>query len=285
MRLNGPGVAVERAEVQDVPVLRFALGSMRSAERTTILYERFRARLASRLGCRVEIVPRRTYAEANELLRTGVAQAGTVCAGAYAVGRAQFGLRQLVVPEIRKRATYRAYVVTRTGDPRRSFDELRGAVFAFSDPLSNAGYRWVVTRLHDRGTPPDRFFARTHFTYSHDKTIQAVRDGIADAGVVHDSVFEALARERPELRRELTVVDRSPDFPNPPVVISPRAPPELGARLRDVLLGLTSDGEGQAILHELGISRYVAVDESAYDDIARGWAALGVIDLGSPRSR
>ncbi|MBI4951719.1 MAG: PhnD/SsuA/transferrin family substrate-binding protein [Myxococcales bacterium] len=278
---SGPKV-VAGAEVglEEAP-LRFVFASVLSPERSTLPASRFASYLMGRLKRRVEIVRRKTYAELNDLLRTGSAEAGLVCAGAYTVGRAQFGLRALVTPTVDDSATYRALVITRKDSGRTRLEDLRGTVFAFSDPLSNGGYRHVAAALHALGTTPAAFFARTLFTYSHDNTIQAVRDGIADAGSVDSLIWDDLVRESPAIQDKLAIIDSSREFPSNPVVVSPHASRELAEDLARVLAGMPSDAAGKEVLKDLGISGFVKLPDAAYDPIAQSWRELGVLPAPS----
>lgn len=262
------------ARPEQSPV-RFVLASVLSPDRSTLPAARFASHLTARLGRPVTIVRRRTYREVNDLLRNGHADAGIICAGAYAVAHEEFGLRILAGTVVNGATTYRAYVITRRGSGKARLDDLAGAVFAFSDPLSNTGYRYVAHVLHARGTSPSRFFGRTFFTYSHDNTIRAVRDGIADAGVVDSLVWDQLLGEDPRLANEVEIIDRSDEFPNSPVVVSPRADADLVARLSRALHDMPSDAAGAEILHDLGISGFTDVPESAFDPIVASWRELG----------
>jgi phosphonate transport system substrate-binding protein len=282
---SGPVTAVGetgKADHAEQQAVRFVLTSILSPDRTTLPQARFATHLAARLDRPVSILRRRTYSELNDLLRNGHADAGIVCAGAYAVAHAEFGLRIVAGTVVDGQTTYRAYVIARRAARKRSLDDLRGSVFAFSDPLSNSGYRHVAAVLHGRGTTPSGFFGKTFFTFSHDNTVQALRDGIADGGVVDSFVWDELLREDSRLADEVEVIERSPPFPNSPVVVSPRAHADLEPRLRRALLAMSDDVEGRAILRDLGISGFVEVAESAYEPIVASWRELGVIRAAQP---
>jgi phosphate/phosphite/phosphonate ABC transporter binding protein len=261
--------------------LRFAYASVLSPERSTLTYAHLASYLAARIGRDVEIVRRRTYAELNELLRNGNALAGIVCTGAYAIGHDQWGLQAMALPEVEGQLTYRSYLITRREPGIQTLEDLQGRVFAFSDPLSNSGFRYVAAELLRRGTSPDEFFSRFFFTYSHDNTIEAVRDGIADAGSIDSLVWDYLVRTDPRITSDLRVIGRSEEFPINPVVVSPHASPELTRTLTNVFLTMAEDPEGAELLEELGVSRFVPPTSSSalgYEAIARSWRDLGVIN-------
>jgi phosphonate transport system substrate-binding protein len=267
--------------------IRFVYASVLSPERSTLTYARLGAYLSTKLGREVEIVRRRTYAELNELLRTGGAEAGLVCTGAFAEGEDKFGLRPIAIPVIDGKRTYRSYVIVRRDSGLTSFEDLEGVTFAFTDPLSNSGFRYVAAKLHALGLEPERFFARILFTYSHDNSIEAVLDGIVDAGSVDSLVWEELVRMDPDLGRDVVVIEQSEDFPINPVVAAPATDSVLRARIAETFLSMAADSTGMEILQTLGTEAFVEPSEetlAGYRAIARSWQELG-LDPSSPRPR
>ncbi|MBW2712696.1 MAG: phosphate/phosphite/phosphonate ABC transporter substrate-binding protein [Deltaproteobacteria bacterium] len=282
VRLKGP-IAEEYTEGTSAEKpIRFALASVVSPELSTISYARFSTYLTLHLHQDVEIVRRKTYSEINELLRNGSVDAGLVCTGAYAKAREDFGLKMLMVPVVYGSTSYQAYIITRADKPFESIDDLKGSTFAFSDPLSNTGYRYIAALLLDRESTPDEFFQHTFFTYSHDNTIQAVHDGIADAGVVDSLVWDQFVLSNQGTPNELAIVQRSEEFPINPIVVSPKANAELANQLKQVLLDMPSDPAGRQALSDLGITGFSKIPESDYDPIVASWRKLGVITDDPP---
>jgi phosphonate transport system substrate-binding protein len=270
-----PLLADDRAETP----IRFVYASVLSPERSTLTYARLGAYLSTKLGRQVKIVRRRTYAELNELLRTGSAEAGLVCTGAFAVGEDEFGLQPIAIPVIDGKRTYRSYVIVRHDSGLASFEDLEGVIFAFTDPLSNSGFRYVAAKLHALGLEPERFFARILFTYSHDNSIEAVLDGIVDAGSIDSLVWDELVRANPNLGRDVVVIEQSEDFPINPVVVAPATDPTLRARITETFLSMAGDPAGEDVLQALGVDSFVEPGEEAlagYRAIARSWRELGL---------
>jgi phosphonate transport system substrate-binding protein len=115
------------------------------------------------------------------------------------------------------------------------------------------------------GYNPETFFARTFFTYSHDDAIRAVADGLADGAAVDSLVYDfALARE-PALAKQVRVIGKSMPFGAPPVVVGPGVRPQLRAELYELLITLHQSAEGRAVLQSLGVDRFIAIDDSAYE--------------------
>ena len=148
-----------------------------------------------------------------------------------------------------------------------SLADLRGRVFAFSDPMSNTGWLAPTYALARLGESPEAFFRRTIYTYSHDNSIRAVADHLVDGAAVDSLVFESSVDRWPELKRRLRVVDRFGPYATPPVVAGPGLAGAREARLRALLLERADDPEGRRILDDLEIDSFTLLEDRAYDGV------------------
>jgi phosphonate transport system substrate-binding protein len=124
--------------------------------------------------------------------------------------------------------------------------------------------------LRQQKESPETFFARTIFTYSHDRSIVSVMEGIADGAAVDSIIYESLAQENPEVGRLTKVVHRSPEFGIPPVVVPRHIKPETAALLKDLFLSAHIDPDGRKALAEIGVERFVEADETLYHPVSQG---------------
>ncbi|MFN3928072.1 MAG: phosphate/phosphite/phosphonate ABC transporter substrate-binding protein [Thermoflexus sp.] len=279
VRLNTEGegavVAPERAPGR-LP-LRVAVAPVISPRATFETYSPLLDYLAHRLDRPVELLQRPTYSEINDLIRTGQADVGFVCGGAFVEGEREGYMELLVVPQISGTTTYHALIIVRVDSSFYQLEDLRGRRFAFTDPLSNSGRLYVQYRLAQMGETPEGFFRDTFFTYSHDNSIRAVAQGLADGASVDSLVYESLSRSEPALIAKIRVIERSPPFWIPPVVVHPELAPGLKEALRQAFLEMHGDPRGQKALAVLGVERFVPPDPAAYEDIrrmaarVRGW--------------
>jgi phosphonate transport system substrate-binding protein len=263
-----------RASPQPTPTLtspqtqtpiRIAIAAILSPRTTYRVYKNLAAYLEKRLGEPVEVIQPATYAETNELLRTRQVDLGFICTGPYIQGHQEFGLELLAIPEINGERTYRSYIIVPAESPAQQWEDLRGTVFAFTDPLSLSGYLSVLYLLHSAGETPDRFFARTLFTYSHENSVRAVGEKWVDGAAVDSLVYEAMAQETPFYRENIRIIWRSVPYGAPPVVVHPGLDPARKAQLQRILLEMDRDPEGRATLALLGVSRFVLPDDRLYD--------------------
>lgn len=245
--------------------LRLAVAAILSPEGNIESYGALAEYLGSELDQPVEIVQRRTYEEINDLLESGDVDIGFICTSAYVRGHDDFGLRLLAAPQIDGESVYRSELIVPSGSSAETMEDLRGAVFAFTDPISTTGRVYPTHLVEQLGYTPDSFFRRYFFTYSHEAAIEAVAAQVADGAGVDSLVLEFVRARRPDL--PVRVIDRSQAFTIPPVVASPMLAEEDASRIQALLLSLADDPKAKGVLTILGVDGFVAVDNASYDGI------------------
>lgn len=247
--------------------LRIAVGAVLSAEGTIEAYADLAEYMGELLDRPVEIVQRRTYAEVNDLVEAGEVDLAFVCTSAYVTGHAAGYMDLLVVPEIDGKTTYHSSIIVPGGSAANSIADLRGTRFAFTDPMSLTGRVYATSAVLALGESPETFFGQTVFTYSHDRAIAAVAAGVVDGAGVDNLVLDHLIAADPSLVNRVRIIDVSPEFGIPPVVVPSNTPAAVRALFEELLLGLSSDVDGPSILASLGVDRFVTVTDEVYDDV------------------
>jgi len=255
----------DRPPTAHVAPLRVAVAAVISPKGNLESYGPLLDYLAARLDRPVEMVQRRTYAQVNELIRQGEVDVAFVCTSAYIAGKRDFGMQLLIAPVINGQAIYYSYLIVPTDSPAQDIVDLKDKMFAFTDPISTSGRNYPVWLLRQMGYDPETFFARTFFTYSHDDAIRAVADGLADGAAVDSLVYDFALKREPALAGQVKMIGSSMPFGAPPVVVGPDTHPELRAELTTLLATLHETAEGRAVLQAMGVDRFVAIDDSAYD--------------------
>lgn len=254
--------------------LRIAIAGIMSPSRTLVAYDQLVSYLQTRLGMRVVVDQGSSYAEVNELLRTGQADVAFICSRAYVEGHTQFGLQLLLAPEVQGKLTYESYLIVPSDSAATSLADLRGKRFAFSDPLSNSGRLAAEYQVYLAGETPDTFFGSHEYTGSHDNSILAVADHIFDGAAVDSLVYQYVVARSPDVGRRTKVIAEWGPYGMPPVVSSPLLPPTLRDRVRGALQTMDQSTDGRVALAALGIGRFVPIDDHAYDSIRAMLAAL-----------
>lgn len=279
------GSIIHLSELRPLPVnpagevvpLRVAVAAVISPKGTAGSYQSLLDYLSARLDRQVELVQRRTYSEVNDLIESGFVDMAFVCTSAYVAGHDKFGMELLAAPQVNGETTYYSVLIVPGGSPAQSMTDLRGKVFAFTDPMSNTGRVYPTFLVQQLGSTPDEFFARTFFTYSHDDAIHAVADGLADGAAVDSLVYDFAVASDPALATKTRIIHRSPPFGIPPVVVSPGVRPQLRAELQTILLGMSDDPDGLRGLQAIGVDKFVLIDDSAYDSVRELLAQVGPV--------
>lgn len=247
--------------------LRVAVAAVISPKGTVESYSPFLDYLEVKLNRPIELVQRRTYLEVNDLIEHGEVDIAFVCTSAYIQGHDLFGMELLVAPQVGGETTYNSYLIVPTSSNAQSMDDLRGKVFAFTDPISLSGRVYPTYVIQQLGFTPEEFFARTFYTYSHDEAIRAVASRMADGAAVDSLVYDyAIARD-PALAEKVKVIHRSPDFGIPPVVVSPFTRPQVKEELQSLLLEMANDADAHDALASIGVEQFVLIDDNAYDTV------------------
>lgn len=247
--------------------LHIAVGAMITPRAGFAYYKQLLEYIGGELGRKVEFVDRESYAEINELLRSGGLDAAFVCSGPYVDGHDEFGLELLVVPQAYGQTVYHSYIIVPTDSTARTLEDLRGGTFAFTDPQSNSGKLAPTYMLSKMGETPETFFGNYVFTYAHDKSIKAVAMGMADGAAVDSLIWEYANRTDPEYTSRTRVILKSPPYGIPPFVVRPGLDQEVKEGLKRVLLYAHEDERGMRILGGMMVERFVQADDEAYNTV------------------
>jgi phosphonate transport system substrate-binding protein len=266
-RHEAAGAGAGSASSPPSDLLRMAVAPVLSPAATSDLYEDLSDYLGEKMGRPVELVQGKTYGEINDLVKSGDVTLALVCTNPYLEGREEFGMELVVAPQVDGDTVYYSLLIVGSGMEAESLADLRGATFAFTDPLSNTGRLAPLYQLAQMGESPDSFFSRTIFTYAHDSSIQAVADGVVMAAAVDSVVYEYVRETQPSLIAKVEVVERWGPFGIYPFVVNPRLDPQLKADLRQVFLEMDEESEGRAILRHLKVDRFAVPDDSIYDSV------------------
>lgn len=228
----------------------------------------WRSYLETRLKRPVVFVQRASYREIIDMLRGRQLAVAWICGAPYV--RHANELRLLAVPVWEGRPVYQSYLIVPAVETRtRSIVDLRGKIFAYSDPDSNSGYLFPIFALSALRERSNTFFARTFFTWGHRKVVEAVAAGLADGGAVDGYVWETLNKLHPEITAGTRVAAKSPDFGFPPLVAhAGLARAELAATQR-VLLGMVDDTDGRSLLQRLNLDGFAPGNDALFDGIRR----------------
>ncbi len=257
----------QTASISDPKQLRVAIAAMISPKETLVYYEEILNYIGSEVGYEVTLIQRKTYSEVNKLFPKRLIDLAFVCSGPYANEQAKYKFEGLATPIVRGKPYYQSYMIVQKNSSYNSLEDLRGRIFAFTDPDSNTGSLVPRFWLYQRNEDPESFFNRIIYTYSHDNSILAVAKGLVDGAAVDGHKWEFYNAKNPAFTSKTRVIKKSDHFGSPPLVASSFLPPQLKANIQNVILTMHKSDIGEKILENLIIDRFERPKDEWYENV------------------
>jgi phosphonate transport system substrate-binding protein len=251
----------------DQPALSFGWMSVFLDDQMEFV-SRWNAYLLKAGGTPIRFVQRRAYRDIMGMLLSQELDAAWICGWQWVVNQSH--LRGLATPLYDDPPWYRSYLIVPASDKTTSdLRDMRGRVYAFSDPDSNSGYLVPRTKLLREGIDADRHFSRTFFAWGHRNVVKAVAAGLADGGSVDGYIWDTLKLIAPALTQQTRVAWRSDRYGFPPIVVREGLSADAEAMLRKALFDMNRNAEGRRLLADLNLQGFGAFQPRAYDGIAQ----------------
>lgn len=246
-------VSAPAAEQQ--PSVRIALASVALTADQGYLH-RWAPYLEQKIGRRVEFKFVNSCRKVTDLLQARHVDFAWI--GGYCFVKAMdLGyLRLMTVPVYRGKPHHRSFIIVNRESALTRISDLRGRIFAFSDPDSNTGFAYPLTLIPRRERRPQAYFRQTFFTFSHAKTVRAVAAQVADAGAVDSYVWEYLASLRPDITKKTRIIVRSQNFGFSPLVSRIGVEVEMIAKMKEVFETMHFDPVGKSLLAKLKLDEF-----------------------------
>ena len=225
--------------------LRVAVSAMISPKETFSTYRNLIKYIGDNLNYKIQLIQRKTYGEINELFLKQQIDLAFICSGPYAVGREIYGFEALATPVIREKPFYQSYLIVNKNSSIEKIEDLRGSVFAMTDPASNTGAMVPLYWLSKIGEKPETFFKNITYTYSHDNSILAVARSLVDGAAVDGIIWEYYNARNPTKTSQTRVIKKSIPFGSPPFVASKYLGSNIKEKAQDLLLDMHQDPKGK----------------------------------------
>ncbi|MBL6995070.1 phosphate/phosphite/phosphonate ABC transporter substrate-binding protein [Desulfobacula sp.] len=247
--------------------LRVAVSAMVSPKETYVYYEELLKFIGKQIGYKIVLIQRKTYSEVNELFPKRLIELAFVCSGPYVAGKQKYEFEGLAVPVVRGKPFYQSYLIVQKNSSYNSLEDLRGKIFAFTDPNSNTGNlvpRYWLSQLNEI---PSSFFDRTTYTYSHDNSILAVAKGLVDGAAIDGHKWEFFNAKNPYFTSKTRVIKKSDYYGSPPLVASSMLDVKLKLKIQEAILTMHNTLEGKTILENLMVDRFELIQDEWYTKI------------------
>jgi phosphonate transport system substrate-binding protein len=153
----------------------------------------------------------------------------------------------------------RGILVARADTGLTGIQDLDGATLAFPAPAAFAASVLPRAALKEAGIAFEPRYVR-----SHDSVYRTVAQGLYPAGGGIERTFGNTA---PEVRGELKVLWRTKGFTPHAFAAHPRVDAEAVSRLRDAMVAMAGDAEGQVLLASIGFTGIEPATDADWDDV------------------
>lgn len=234
--------------------------------------------LVEYLGTRHQLVAKVTTAPTYESLADSI-RAGQIDAAffsplAYVTARASLPAVPVASGARAGSPTYLGYLIVSREDEIDSLLDLEGRSIGWVDRDSASGYLYARALLRSRGKDPDAFFGEQVFYGNHLAVISAVAAREVDVGATASAFVDSERSDASEAQARVKVVAKTSRIPVDCAVVHESLSRGLARRWRDALLALSHDRDAAERLSQAwGMSGFVSVDASHYDEIAAVLAA------------
>lgn len=250
--------------------LRIAFASVISPIETRKSYQKMVDYIAEKLGRPAVLVQRKTYEELNMLLAGGEADIAFISTGAYTSYNGMIPLELLAMVQTDGTVFYKAYFIVNADSNITSFSQLRGRTFAFTDPLSYSGRLAVDYMLMDEyRTTPEKFFQRCFYTYSHDKSLWAVENKLADGAGIDSQIYDYAKKHDGELDEKIRIIGVMEPTPTGPVVMRQDLPRDIKQKLQEIFFHMDENPAMAGAMKQVIIDKFVTPRPEVYDGLRR----------------
>jgi phosphonate transport system substrate-binding protein len=248
--------------------VKIGLAAMISPKDTVKYYGQMLEWVGKKIGQPVEMVQEENYDLMDAKLEKNELSVAFLCAGPYVKDHDKFGAELLVAPQSYGQPLYYSYILVPKDSSAKSFADLKGKKFGFTDPKSNTGClvpTYMVAK--DFSSTPDKFFSEVIYTKSHDKSIEAVAKKIVDGVAVDSLIYDYAAKKNPVYTSQTKILVKSPPYGIPPVVVRKDIDPKLRESLKNAFLSMHEDPAGKAILDGIMVDKFIVPKDEDYNSV------------------
>ncbi len=226
--------------------------------------------LAKELQMPVEMLFRSSYREIINAFANGEMDLCLTGAFMYVLTREAADIRPLVRRKKFGSSYYNSIIIVRKDSGLKTFNDLKGKSFAFTDKESTTGYLLPTTMMRQRGiTDPEAYFSEVIYAGNHDSVLLSVCTGNVAGAAMSTTRWRF---ENPKVK-ELRIVWKSDPVYLGPFSVRGGLDGTLVAKIKDAFLKIGQTPETRELSEYIQIEGFEEAHDSDYDSIreARKW--------------
>ncbi len=227
------------------------------------------------LDVRVNLVIAADYGDLVDLMATGSVDLANFGGFTFVEATRRTGAVPLVMRDVDARFT--SVIIANAASAVDDLKGLEGRSFTFGSRLSTSGHLMPRHYLAQQAIEPEAFFSSINYSGSHDATVELVRDGNVEAGVVNTLVLERMIAEGEVTAGEVRVVWETPPYVDYVYAAQPSLGESARRRLIDAFLCLSpDDSEHRRVLEELDAGGFLPASLTDFTELAAIFDSLEV---------
>lgn len=187
----------------------------------------------------------------------------------YVLAHVRAGAEVLVRAEdLNGISTSRGLIFVRKESGIKSIIGMEGKRFAFVDKATTAGYLLPLAYFKKMSIENyAAYLKEVYFTGTYTDAIYDVLNRKADIGATKSTILEKVEATDSRIKKELIVLERSPEEPESGLAVRKGLDPALKKKLKQVLLDMYKDPEGQNVLEQFGARRFIETTDEDYKGV------------------
>ena len=226
--------------------------------------------LAKALQMPVEMLFRSSYREIINAFAKGEMDLCLTGAFMYVLTREAADIRPLVRRKKFGSSYYNSVIIVRKDSGLKTFNELKGRSFAFTDKESTTGYLLPTAMMRQRGiTDPEAYFSEVIYAGNHDSVLLSVYTGNVAGAAMATTRWRL---ENPNVK-ELRIIWKSDPIYLGPFSVRGGLDETLVAKIKEAFLKIGKTPETRELAEYIQIEGFEEAHDSDYDNIrkAKKW--------------
>ncbi|TKB01578.1 phosphate/phosphite/phosphonate ABC transporter substrate-binding protein [Alteromonas portus] len=247
--------------------LTFAVVPQQSAKKMAEKWQPLIDYLSSYTGLNIEFRTAKDIPSFEDNLTAGMYDIAYMNPYHFVVFNDSVGYRALAHERDKK---IRGLIVVHQDSPIQTLSDLNGAEIAFPAPAAFAAT--IITSAHLRKNNV-AFIPR--YVKSHDSVYLSVQRNFFNAG---GGIFRTLNIAPETMKNDLRVLWESKGYTPHPIATHPKMAEDDRQAILNALIALSNDSSKSFILSKIGLSGFIASNDSDWDDVRE----LGIASLSRP---
>lgn len=248
----------------------FAVNPFTAPEKIRASHMPILTEAARKIGMKARTIIVNDYEALGHVLKNHLADVGWFSPAAYVSAKNTTNITPLVTPKVNNATNYTGYIITKKGSGIRTLNDLQGRSFGFVDKKSASGYVYPKAALIENGKDPDTFFGSTRFMGSHNKVIEAVLNGVIEAGATYSEAFEQAGASA---ANNLDIIFMTEPIPKDAIAAGPGVAPDIVKKLTQAFEQMNdSDAAVGGIMKGVKINGFVKAHDEDYDVVRKAAA-------------